>query len=144
MLFAYLCDQKQLSSAIFRVHMSNISLRDMSNSISKICKNLCSRRQNCEYKLISYVHYNKTIDSVDLKMLLWSDIYLGIINQFLFCKYHINSWKNENPKIMLFYDKMRKKFYQIQIRRIQHPLPPHGPTNVISILKCYLTLFRAG
>ena len=47
--------------------------------------------------------------------------YIGlvILNSFLFCKYLINSWNGEKPRIVLFHAKKHEKSdYPLQLRRI--------------------------
>ncbi len=68
-----------------------------------------SRPSKSDFTITSLVGGVKTIRSILLKFFVVLDISLVILNPFLFCKYLINSWNCEKPRIMLFYVKKTKK-----------------------------------
>ena len=78
-----------------------------------------SRPSKSVFTITSNVYCDKTIQWILLKFLVVLDIGLEIVNPFLYCKYLINSWNGEKPRIMLFMPKKHEKSeYPLQLRRI--------------------------
>ena len=95
------------------------------------------RRTKSDFIITWLLCCDKTIHVILLNFFVVLDIGLVILNLFLFCKYLINPWNGEKPRIMLFYVKKTKKV-TIHSNFAEFSRTAYDPKVIIMVLKCSL------